>query len=70
MELKRIEDYYNKIQERYPDLPIETIDKVLKFGLRSFYINNCYGADTLNKSKYFTMYCGKMFKTNLKFWKY
>ena len=70
MEIKRIEDYYEKMQEKYPEIPRETLEKVLKYGLRSFYLHNSYGADTINMVQGFVMYCGRLFGDNLEFYKY
>ena len=70
MELKRIEDYYDKVQEKFPELTREQIDKILKFGFRSFYTHTLYGGDVLSKSPYFTMYCGKVFSSNVVFYNY
>lgn len=73
MTIKHIEDYYEEMQKQFPDIPLETIDKVMKFGLRSFYYHNVYGGDVLIKMRKpftFTMYCGKFFKNTLSFLKY
>lgn len=70
MEIKRVEDYYDKVQEKFPDLDKKEIDKILKHGMRSFYMTNLYGADVLFKNPDFTMYFGEMFKDTSKFWKY
>lgn len=70
MDIKHIEDYYEKVHEKFPELSIKQIDRILKFGFRSFYTHNLYGGDTLNKSPYFTMYCGKLFGNNLLFYNY
>lgn len=70
MKLKHIEDYYDKIREKFPELSIKDLDKILKYGFRSYYIHNLYGGDVLNKSPYFTMYCGRFFDSNLAFYKY
>ena len=70
MELTHIEKYYEKIQEKYPDLTIKQIDKIVKYGMRSFYLHNLYGGDVLLKSPYFTLYNGKVFSSNLVFYKY
>ena len=70
MEIVNVEKYYDKIQERFPDLSKKQIDKIVKFGLRSYYNHNLYGGDVLNKSKYFTMYTGKLFGDNMLFYQY
>lgn len=70
MEVKSVENYYNEIQKKFPDLSKKQIEKIIKFGLRSYYNHNLYGGDILNKSPYFTMYTGKLFGNNLLFYKY
>lgn len=70
MEIKHVEDYYDKIQERFPDLERKEMEKILKHGLRSFYMTNLYGADVLFKNPKYTMYVGEMFKDVKKFFKY
>ena len=70
MELKQLQDYYDQVKERFPDLEMWEIDKILKHGMRSFYMVNVYGADVLLKHKSFTMYFGKLFRNNLIFYKY
>lgn len=63
MQLRYIEDYYDKIKERYPDLEIWEIEKILKHGFQSFFQLNANGADILIQSprNSFVMYFGKLF---------
>lgn len=70
MELAYPEKYYEKVKERFPDLTLREIDTIVKFGLRSLFINCGYGGDILLKSPYFTMYIGKFFKDRLMFYRY
>ncbi len=70
MEIREIGDYYDKVQEKFPDINKKEIEKILNYGMRSFYMHNLYGADVLLKSRYFTLYSGKIFDSNLVFYKY
>ena len=70
MQLAYPEKYYEKVKERFPDLTYREIDTIVKFGLRSLFINCGYGGDILLRSLNFTMYIGKIFKDKLKFAKY
>ena len=70
MEIVGVEKYYDKIKERFPELTKKQIERIVKFGLRSYYNHNLYGGDVLNKSRYFTMYTGKLFSDNLLFYQY
>ena len=68
MEIKRVEDYYDKIKEKYPDLETWEIEKILKHGFQSLYTLNNSGADVMIKSSTgFLMYFGKIF-TNKNLW--
>lgn len=70
MEIKYVDDYVDKVWEKFPSLTRKEIEYILKFGLRSFYTHNVYGGDVLLKSPYFTLYCGKFFRDNLIFYHY
>lgn len=70
MNIRTVEYYYDKVQEKFPDVERWEIDKILKYGMRSFYTHNLYGGDVLLKSPYFTLYSGKMFGSNLVFYHY
>lgn len=63
MQLKYIDDYYDKIHERFPDLEMWEIQKILEHGFRSFFTLNSKGADVIIKSPHnaFIMYFGKLF---------
>ena len=70
MEITNVEKYYAKIKEKFPGLSTKQIDRIVKFGFRSYYTHNLYGGDVLNKSPYFTMYTGKLFGNNILFYQY
>ena len=61
MDIINPEKYYTQVQERFPELSINQIDKIVKYGLRSFAGHNMIGGDVLLKAPYFTGYCGKLF---------
>ena len=50
MELKKIQDYYDKLFELYPDVPKRDIKRIMQFGLKSFLMHNNYGGDVLLQS--------------------
>lgn len=62
--------YYEQVRARYPDLSISQIEKIIKHGLRSFYMINLYGGDVLVKTNYYTAYFGKLFRKKDIFYKY
>lgn len=68
MQLRHIEDYYDKVKERYPDLEMWEIEKILKHGMQSFFMLNKNGADVIIKSPHnsFVMYFGKLFNSKEK----
>lgn len=72
MQIKYIEDYYDKVKERYPDLEMWEIKKILDHGMRSFFTLNAKGADVIIKSSHnsFIMYFGKLFFDKLTTWRY
>lgn len=70
MQVSYPEKYYEKVKEKFPDLTYKEIDTIVKFGLRSLFINCGYGGDILLKSPYFTMYIGRLFKDKNVFSKY
>ena len=63
MKIKYVEDYYNQVKERFPDLEMWEIEKILKHGFQSFFSLNGKGADIMIKSPHngFMMYFGKLF---------
>lgn len=68
MDIINPEKYYKQVQERFPELSIKQIDKIVKYGLRSFVGHNVIGGDVFLKSNYFAAYCGKLF-FNKTIWK-
>lgn len=64
MDIIRAEKYYPQIKERFPELSEKQIDKIVKHGLRAFYMHTKNGADILVSSPYFTAYFGKLFRRN------
>lgn len=70
MNIVTCEKYYDKVKEKWPELTKKQIDKIIKRGLRSLYLYNLYGGDVLLKHKKYTMYFGRLFYSNLVFYKY
>ena len=70
MELTTCDKYYDKILEKFPELTYRQVDKIVKHGLSSLYLYNLYGGDVLLKHPKYTMYFGKLFKSNNIFHKY
>lgn len=62
MKIVNVEDYYDKIKEKFPELSIKQIDEIVKYGMRSFYNFNAYGADVCIKTKYICFYIGRFFR--------
>ena len=53
-------DYIDTIHDKFPLVPKEDIKKILSFGLKSIYLHNMYGADTIIQDKAKNKY---LFKT-------
>lgn len=72
MIIRHVEDYYEAVKKKFPDLEIWEIDKILKHGFQSLFTVNNLGADVLIKSAHnsFTMYFGKLFNNPDLFYKY
>ena len=70
MEFKYVDDYVDRVHEKFPTVSKSAIKRILQFGTKSFYTHNLYGGDVLLRAPYFTLYCGRMFKSNLVFYKY
>lgn len=68
--VKKVQDYYEKLFELYPDIPKKDIQKIMQFGLRSFLLHNNYGADVLLQSPTLWLYCGKLMKDSIKYFEY
>ena len=61
MDIVYAEKYYKQVQERFPCLSEKQIDKIIKYGLRSFFAHNKFGGDVLLKSNYYGAYIGRSF---------
>ena len=70
MELKKVQDYYDKLFELYPDVPKRDIKRIMQFGLKSFLMHNNYGGDVLLQSPSMWLYCGKLMKDSIKYFEY
>lgn len=70
MKIKRIQDYYDQIQEMYPDVPMTDIKRILQFGWKSLYLHSSYGGDVIVKDDSFFCYFGNLMKDSLKWFNY
>lgn len=70
MRVKTVNDYYEQLYEKFPNVPKSDIKRIMQYGLKSFYLHNSYGADVSLQHKTFWMYCGKLMKDSLKFFYY
>ena len=70
MELKKVQDYYEKLFKLYPDIPKKDIKRIMQFGLKSFLLHNNYGGDVLLQNPTLWMYCGKLMKDSIKYFEY
>ena len=70
MELKKVQDYYEKLYELYPDVPKRDIKRIMQFGLKSFLLHNNYGGDVLLQSPTMWLYCGRLIKDSIKYFEY
>lgn len=70
MKLVTCDKYYDNVLKNFPKLTKKQIDKIVKHGLSSLYLLNLYGGDVLLKNPKYTMYFGKLFKSDFTFYKY
>lgn len=63
MQIKTINDYYDKIQELYPQVDMKDIKTILNYGWRSFYQHNSFGGDVCINipNKNFWCYIGDLY---------
>jgi hypothetical protein len=67
MKYTNVDDYIDKVAEKYDKIPKDVIRKVIEFGFRSYYRINLMGGDVLLKSPNFTAYTGKMYNPELRY---
>lgn len=62
MKVRTVKDYYERLQEKFPDISLKDISKILNVGWRNFYMINTMGGDFYinNKITKFFAYCGKL----------
>lgn len=61
VKIKRIEDYYEQLYAKYPQMSKKDIQKIVKYGWRQFYLLNAIGADFIIEDKKICCLVGKMF---------
>lgn len=70
MEVKTIQDYYQKLFELYPTLPESDIKRIVLYGWKNFYLYSSYGTDILINRKGLWFYCGQLMNDSLKYFEY
>lgn len=67
---KSIQDYYEKLYEKYPTVPKEDIKRICQYGWKSLHLHNSYGGDTLIMRQGFWFYCGQLMNNSLRYFNY
>lgn len=70
MEIKTIDDYVDKLHEKYPIISEKDIRRIIKFGWRSIYLANIYGGDVCLKNSKLWFYIGYLRRDPLKHYEY
>lgn len=73
MEIKQVNDYVDKVHEKFDKLDKEEIKRILNYGFKIYHYLNYYGCDVMIKdtmSLKFLMYTGKIFKKYESYYKY
>lgn len=65
-----IQDYYERMFEKYPSVPKSDIKRILQYGWKSLQIHNNYGGDTLIKRNGFWFYIGSLTNDSIKHFNY
>lgn len=70
--LTDVSTYLPRLQEQFPQIPIEDIKRSVEYGWRMLYYYNLRGCDTLISSTKFRywFYCGELTKDSLKHFNY
>lgn len=67
---KTINDYYEQLYKEFPSIPKSDIKRILQYGWKQLYLHNSYGCDVILQRGNFWMYCGKLMKNSLEYFKY
>lgn len=50
---KKVQDYVDEVQKKFPEVPKKDIEKILTYGFRLVYLHEAYGGDILIKNVVF-----------------
>ena len=67
---KYIKDYYDEIHNKFPEVPILDLKRILNFSWKSIYLHNSYGGDTFITGKDLWCYIGHLKKDPIKYFLY
>ena len=67
---RTIQDYYEEIYDKYPNIPKSDIKRILQYGWKALHIYNCNGGDVLLNRQKFWMYCGSLMNNSLRYFNY
>ena len=70
MKIKKIDDYYEQMYEKYPNVPKQDIRRILQFGWKSLYLHNSYGGDVIIRDQSTFIYFGRLMKSPLSWFNY
>ena len=67
---KYIKDYYDEMHNKFPEVPILDLKRILNFSWKSIYLHNSYGGDTFITGKDLWCYIGHLKKDPIKYFLY
>lgn len=70
MQVKTINDYFEILYAKYPNVPKEDIRRILKYGWKSLYLHNSYGGDIFIQDNNTWCYIGTLTNNPLKHFEY
>lgn len=70
MKITKVDDYLDRVCQKFPGIPKSDIKRILNYGLKRLYYLNSYGGDVRITSNDFWCYFGNLFKDSLALYKY
>lgn len=70
MKITKVNDYLDRVCQKFPNIPKSDIRKILNYGLKRLYYLNSYGCDISIQNDDYRIYFGSMYKDSIAYYKY
>ena len=70
MKITKVNDYLDRVCQKFPNIPKSDIRKILNYGLKRLYYLNSYGCDISLQNEDSRTYFGSMYKDSIAYYKY